>query len=195
MTKFIRQDAHKFKRLSRTGWRKPKGWHSKMKNSFAGHRKMVSAGFRTAIAGRGLIDNLAIILVKSLDGLKSLDAKKHCIIIASAIGLKKKLEIIEEAKKKSLKILNFKNVDEYVKKKVSAREEAKKKKLEIKKKQEKEKKAKEDAKKSDEKKSEAKTEAKLEAKIETKPESKQEEKTPTPKDTERAEMEKVLTKR
>ena len=162
-----------------------------MRNVFAGHRKMVNTGFMSPVAGRGLIDGLTNVVVHNVKELLELNSKIHCITLGSSVGLRKKAQIIEEAKKKALKIINLKNPDEFIKKKLEKKAENKKKKE-----SREEKKKKEEAKKAEAKKAEKPKDA------QTKPADKTEkaEKAESPdektaKDAQKAEMEKVLTKR
>lgn len=164
--KFIRQCAHKKRRISRTGWRKPKGGDSKMRLCKKGHRKMVSSGFGNPKSLRGLTKKgYKEVLVSNLLDLKdiSLNYPERCVIlISSSVGNKKKIEIIKEAIKLP-KIANKEKLEQRMKKiqeEFEKRREEKKKKVEEKTKKEKEleKKAKEKEEKEKEDKKEEKTE-------------------------------------
>jgi len=173
---FIRQDFHKKIRLKKK-WRRPRGLHSKIRLSKRGHRKKVEIGYKSPKKVRGLHKKgLKIKLVNSFKDTKDIDKNKEGIIIASSIGLKKKIELIKKIVEKKVTILNIKNPNDYLKK---IEEMLKKKKEEKeKKKQAKEKKAKEKEKKVKEKKE------KLAEKVE-----KEE------KEKEKKEKDKLLTKR
>jgi len=112
---FIRQDAHKHKRLGRK-WRKPKGIQSKMRLRRRGYRKSVSVGYRSPENVRYFDKSeFKKCLISSLKDLKTIDGKKQGIIIASYVGLKKKIDIIKEAQKLSIRILNIKDPNQFLK--------------------------------------------------------------------------------
>ena len=171
---FVRQDAHKKVKLGNK-WRKPKGLHSKMRLSFKGYNKSVSIGYGNPKSTRGLDKSgLKLVIIKSLKGLEEIDAKKECIAVAKTIGLKKKIEILKQAIKKSINVVNVKDINKFLK---DVEEKIKKSKEE----KEKLKKEKEAKKKEKEKK---KT---IEEKVEKTDEEKKEE--------EKKERDKVLTKK
>ncbi len=104
--KFIRQDAHKHKRVKQV-WRKPKGLHSKMKDSRKGYRAKLQEGYHTPKAVRGLDKNgLRPTIVATLPELAKLDPKEHSVIISGTLGGRKRITLIEEADKKKFKINN-----------------------------------------------------------------------------------------
>ncbi len=142
--KFTRQDAHKKVRLGNK-WRKPKGLHSKMRLSFKGYNKTVSIGYGSQKNTRGLDKSgLKIIIIKSLKSFERIDAKKECIAIAKTMGLKKKIEVLKQAMKKGIKVVNVKDINAFLEaveekfKKSREKKEKLKKKREVKKKEEKE---------------------------------------------------------
>ena len=112
---FVRQDSHKIKKL-KVNWRRPKGLHSKIRHSFKGHIKAVSAGFGSPAALRGVgKSGLKNILVHSLKELGSINTEQAGITIAKAVGLKKKIEIAREAKNKGIFVFNIRDVDDFLK--------------------------------------------------------------------------------
>jgi len=177
--KFIIQDSHKKIRL-RGRWKRPRGLHSKMRLKRRGRRKSVSVGYRTAKKERGLYKGLKVVYIDSMKRLKNIDSKKEGIIISNKTGLKKKIEILKEAERGGIGVINMevkkflKNVEELLKGKEEKKKEKEKEK--VKKKEEKEKTAK--------KKEEEKT---LEKKIEKSEEDVKKE--------EKQERDKVLTKK
>ncbi|MBU2561302.1 MAG: hypothetical protein KKD17_03315 [Nanoarchaeota archaeon] len=106
--KFIRQDAHKRKKLS-WNWRKPKGSDSKMRVSRRGYKRSVRKGWGSPSLVRGL-DRTGLVpfTVNRPADLANADPKKHIIVISSTVGTKKRVAIIEQALSKNLKIANFK---------------------------------------------------------------------------------------
>ena len=125
---FIRQDFHKKKRLSRK-WRRPKGWHSKIRLNLRGRAKKVSIGYRSPKIVRGLHKSgLLQKIIRSVNDLESLDSKKNCGIISSSVGTKKRVVILKKAKELGLNILNIKSPDKYIKEvedKINLRKKAK----------------------------------------------------------------------
>jgi large subunit ribosomal protein L32e len=123
---FIRQDAHKKKKLSRK-WRKPKGLHSKIRLKFKGRAKRVSKGYGSPRKVRHLHKSgLQQCLIRSINELAGLDAKKNCLIISSSLGNKKRIVILKKAKEQGFNISNFDNPDDFIKKiedKISLRKE------------------------------------------------------------------------
>lgn len=112
---FIRQDAHKKVRLGKK-WRRPRGLHSKMRLSKKGYNKSVSVGYGSPKTTRGLNKSgLKLIIIKSLKDIEKIDAKKECIAVAKTIGLRKKVEILKHAVKKSINVANIKDVNKFLK--------------------------------------------------------------------------------
>ncbi len=171
--KFKRQDSHKKKRL-KDKWKRPKGLHSKMRLNKKGYRKIVEVGYGNKKTQRSLIENLEVVYVNNLGQLKNIDKKKQGIIINSNVGNKKKIEIIKQAEKGKIKILNIKNPKGFMEKIDEQRKREK---------EEKEKKGKE--------KKEKKKAEKPKKKEEEKEEVDEEEK----KKQEKKEKDKVLTKK
>jgi len=140
--KFTRQDAHKKVKLGNK-WRRPKGLHSKMRLSFKGYNKTVSIGYGSPKNTRGLDKSgLKLMTIKSLKELEKIDAKKECITVAKTMGLKKKIEVLKQAMKKGIKVVNVKDVNAFLKaveekfKKSREKKEKLKEKKEVKKKEE-----------------------------------------------------------
>ena len=91
---FIRQDAHKKKRLVKK-WRRPKGLHSKLRVRKGGSGKKVSIGY-------GKMERARPVLINDLNSLD--DFKGNAIIISSQVGSKKTIAIANKAKKAGIKI-------------------------------------------------------------------------------------------
>jgi len=170
--KFTRQNAANKPRLG-AGWRRPKGLQSKLRLQKAGHSKKVSIGFRNAKKDRHTHRSGARSqTIYNLNQLETVDLKN--VIIIANVGLKKKVQIIKEAVKKSIIITNIKDPQKFlerIEKRLKEKKEAKTKREEEKKKKE----AKEKPKEKD----------KLEEKVEGEEKKKEEKK----------EKDKVLTKR
>nr|WP_309493558.1 50S ribosomal protein L32e [Candidatus Hecatella orcuttiae] len=103
---FRREESWRYKRIE-TGWRKPKGIDSKMRLKKKGRPTSPTAGFRVPKSIRGLHPSgLSEVLVHRVEGLKRLDAESQTVRIARGVGGRKRAEIIKEAEKLGLKVLN-----------------------------------------------------------------------------------------
>ncbi len=111
--KFVRQDAN---RMMNDKWRRPRGKSSKMRYNLRGYPRNVEPGWGSPTEVKGLHKSgLKMVLVRSLSDLSKVDPKTEGIIISGKLGAKKRIAVIEEAKKKSINILNIKP-DDYLKK-------------------------------------------------------------------------------
>lgn len=165
MPKFKRQEAHVKARLSRSGWRKPRGFQSKMRLQRKGYNATVKVGYRTPRMLRGrLISGLLETIVISPSELKDIQ-KDQIALIPRTLGNRKRLEVLKEAKKLNIRISNYSNIDAKISEIENNLVERKKQRLESKSK--KTEKAKKQAKKEDEKKN--KDKKKTEKKVEEKP--------------------------
>lgn len=142
---FIRQDAHKKKRLAKI-WRKPRGGDSKKRLRMQ-NRVIVSPGYGTPVKVKGLtITGYEIIHVSSITDISKLNPDKQVAIVSAKLGFKKKKQIIHNLIKNKIEILNIKNPQEYIKKKEDLMKSKKDKKAEKEKKDDKKKEVKEDKK-------------------------------------------------
>lgn len=172
---FIRQDAHKKVEIGYK-WRRPKGIDSKMRLKLKGYRRSPSMGWGSPKKVKGLHKSgLKSIIIHSIKEIEKLNPTKEGIVIASDVGMKKRISLINKAKEKDIRILNIKNVQEYIeniaqklKKRKKEREGAKKRKEKV------------------EKKKKEKAKDKLEEKIKSEEEKKEEEK---------KEKDKILTRK
>lgn len=139
---YVRSDGRKRLRIARTGWRRPKGHHAKIRLNLRGYDKQVEVGYASPKAVRGLhVSGLLPVTVLSHKDFEGLDSKTHCVIIG-AVGMRKKVLLVAEAQKRKLLMTNVKHpetVAQDVQKKVQERKEQQKQKraAKTKKKQEK----------------------------------------------------------
>ncbi|MBU0471427.1 MAG: hypothetical protein KKF65_02285 [Nanoarchaeota archaeon] len=111
---FVRTDSHKKKRLG-LKWRRPKGLQNKRRLRKRGYGLVVKKGYKTPLSERGISkQGLTPIKIDSLKSLALVDNKTQGIIVSSKLGDKKRLPIMQEAKKKQIQVLNF-NVDKKIK--------------------------------------------------------------------------------
>jgi len=174
---FRRQEAHRRKRLTKSGWRAPRGAQSKLRRYHKSKGALVRVGYRLPKALRGLHKSgKESICVTTVSELEKLDKTKYIVIIGSKVGMKKRIELVRQASKLGLEIQNLdaKTYEATAKKRLDARKA--KRSARVAKKAKKAKKA--------EKKAEKKVAKKDEEKIEQKKEAskKNEQKTPVKED-------------
>ncbi len=105
--RFLRQGAHFHKRRLGMKWRKPRGGQSKLRK----HNK--SKGFLPSVS-YGTPKNLRYlhpsgfkeIIVNNVKDLEKIDLEKEAAKIASAVGKKKRQEIVKKAGELKIKVLN-----------------------------------------------------------------------------------------
>ncbi len=145
---YKRQQSNQYAKFKNDdAWRRPKGHQSKIRLGRKGHQGMPEVGFKSPKAVRGLNSaGLKEVIVKNVSDLAKIDSKTQVAVIAGTVGARKKIDILNQAKKDKINFANVKDID------VKIKELSKEKKV---------KKA---------PKTEAKTEAKADAKAEVKAE-------------------------
>ena len=104
--KFINPGAKMVKRV-KPSWRRPKGRQSKVRLKLKGKPKMPSIGYGAPSELRGKHPSgYEEVLVKNVKDLEKVTPETQAIRIASAVGKKKRKLIIEEARKRKIKVLN-----------------------------------------------------------------------------------------
>ena len=106
--RFIRYLSWKFWKFERREyWRKPKGNDNKMRLQVKGYPPIVKSGYGTDRRLRNLHPSgLKPVIVHNLSELEGLDPKKHIVYIASTIGLRKRMKIVERARELGLRVAN-----------------------------------------------------------------------------------------
>jgi large subunit ribosomal protein L32e len=104
--KFVRQESWRYDRLAES-WRRPKGKDNKMRRQLSGVPRLVKIGYRGPKKARGLhpsgfTDNL----VFNVNDLERLDPAADAARIGHAVGQRKRLLILAEARNKGIKVLN-----------------------------------------------------------------------------------------
>ena len=111
---FHRQDYTHRPNLGTTGWKKPKGLHSKMRHKKAGHRESVNVGWGSPASVSGAHPSgLMPVVVSSVTDIARIDAKLQGAIIASGVGNRSKVALIDALLKKNITILNIKDPKGY----------------------------------------------------------------------------------
>jgi len=109
---FVRQESWRYVRL-KPNWRRPRGKDSKMRLQVKGWPPLVKVGYRTPKEYRGLHPSGYVeVLVHRPEDLRGLNPEIHAVRIAGSVGMRKRLLIIEEARKLGLKVLNPPMVEE-----------------------------------------------------------------------------------
>jgi len=105
---FKRHDRNKLGRLARSGWRKSvQGHDNKQRNRYAGNEKSPSPGYGAPVEVRGMHPSgFAESIVHNVNELGALDPKTIAVRISGTVGNRKKIEIVEAARKLNFKILN-----------------------------------------------------------------------------------------
>jgi len=86
---------------------------NKMRRKIKGWPATVATGYRGPRSARGLHPSgFREILIHNPGELKHVDPKSEAIRIAHAVGKRKKTKILSEARKRSIKILNFREIRE-----------------------------------------------------------------------------------
>ena len=103
---FVRQESWRYKKLA-SNWRKPKGKDNKMRQQVSGVPRLVKVGYKGPRISRGLHPSgYNDVLVFNTRDLTKIDPKKDAVRIAHGVGNKKRIDIVTEATKLKIKILN-----------------------------------------------------------------------------------------
>ena len=169
---FVRTDSNKEKNKNRLKWRKPRGFHNKLRLKKKGHIKTPSVGYKSPKLVSGLHSSgLSFYLINNIKDLDMLDKEKQIPILSSKLGLRKKISILEKCLSEKIQVSNIKDIKLFLEESkarfVKKKKESQDKRLEKKKKEEKlEKKKKEEKEKSEDKQEKIKKEI-LESKQDT----------------------------
>ncbi|ABR54633.1 Ribosomal protein L32e [Methanococcus vannielii SB] len=103
---FKRQDSHRFQRIG-TMWRRPTGHHSGQRIQVTYRLSPVKIGFRGPALVRGLHPSgLEDIIVNNVKQLAALNPKTQGARIASAVGTRKRIEIVKKANELGIRVFN-----------------------------------------------------------------------------------------
>ena len=104
---FRRQEWYRYKRLSRTGWRKPKGMDSKQRKNKKWRTPMARVGFGKVAEVSGLHPSgFSEVMVHRPDDLDVIDPKTEAARIGKTVGNRKRAAIHEKADELGIRVLN-----------------------------------------------------------------------------------------
>ena len=104
---FRRTQGAMFRRLKGKGWRRPDGKHNKIRDNKKGKGEVPSIGYGADRRTRFLHPSgLEDIMVNNIKEVQELDPEKQAARISSRVGGRKKAILVEELKKRKVKVLN-----------------------------------------------------------------------------------------
>ncbi len=105
---FVRQAAHRYGRIGRDeSWRRPRGLQSKQRRHYGYRSEVVSVGYRSPAAVRGLTPaGFRPVIVRTRDDLDGLEAQRDAAVIARTVGTRRRLVLEEEARRLGIRVLN-----------------------------------------------------------------------------------------
>ena len=104
---FRRQEWFRYKRLSRTGWKKPRGDDSSQRKNRKYRSALVRVGHGKIAAARGLHPSgFEEVLVNKSSDLEGLDPETQAVRIAKTVGNRKRSAIHDRADDLGLRVLN-----------------------------------------------------------------------------------------
>jgi len=110
--KFRRQEWFRYYRLSRTGWRKPKGLQSKQRLNMKYRTPMARVGYGKISSVRGLHPSgFEDILVNNPTDLDGLDPERQAVRVSASVGNRKRAKIHDRADDLGLRVLNRRKIN------------------------------------------------------------------------------------
>ncbi len=104
--RFVREESWRYKRV-KEAWRAPHGKTSRVRRSKEGWPPVVKIGYSRPRATRGMHPSgLKEVMVWRPKDLEGIDSKTQAARIAHTVGENKRVQIVDEAKKANIRILN-----------------------------------------------------------------------------------------
>ena len=121
---FVRSESWRYVKLKES-WRRPRGLDNKMRRKIKGWPPTVSVGYKGPKDARGLHPSgYREVLVYNAKEISKIDPKFEAARIAHTVGKRKRVQIVAEAKKRKVFILNATLVQEPIEKEEEEPEEA-----------------------------------------------------------------------
>ena len=109
---FRRQEWFRYRRLSKTGYRKPKGKDSKMRMNRKYRSPMARVGYGKLASARGLHPSrFEEELVHNIDELDGIAPERQAVRIGSSVGNRKRSRIHDRADDLGLRVLNRRPIE------------------------------------------------------------------------------------
>lgn len=103
----LRDQWFRYKKLSRSGWRKPRGARNKIAVDMVYRPRRPVIGYRGPALARGLHSSgFAEVLIHNPKDLEALDPQREAARIAHGVGGRKRAAIVKAAEAKGVRILN-----------------------------------------------------------------------------------------
>ncbi len=104
---FLRQEYHRRQKLQKTGWRRPRGMHSKMRRNYGYRTNVVSIGYGGPKRARHLHPSgFQEVVVHNVKDLEGIDPKVQAARVAHTVGMRKRERIEDRADELDIRILN-----------------------------------------------------------------------------------------
>ena len=104
---FRRTEWFRYKRLSRSGWRKPKGMDNKQRRNFKYRSSLVRVGHGKVAAARGLHPSgFQEVMVHTLNDLDGIDPETQAARIGRTVGGRRRELLHERADELGVRVLN-----------------------------------------------------------------------------------------
>jgi large subunit ribosomal protein L32e len=121
---FVRPESWRYVKLKES-WRRPRGLDNKVRQKVKGWPPGVSVGYKGPKDARGLHPSgYREVLVHNVKEVSNVNPKSEAARIAHTVGKRKRAQIIAEAKKLNVFILNFTPLEELVETEEAEPEEA-----------------------------------------------------------------------
>jgi len=123
--KFVRPESWRYFRL-KENWRNPRGLDHKVRLMYKGWPPAAGSGYGGPRLSRGLHPSgFTEVLVYNVEQLSKIEPKTQAVRIGHRVGKRKKANILAEARRKKIVVLNLREVKETREKKVTKEEEGK----------------------------------------------------------------------